>query len=695
MIFEEDAKKEFIAIPVEHQTVSHNVYPSLNHGTLLEINELHSSWSRDKLQKLKYSLEKLINPFDTLEQGSSEFSVIIKCDREKEKDKEEEFRRDRVNGPVSNFVFETLNIKTTQIKTYINGDTIETQLIDRGTLIYKIRESNTNYKLLKNARIHLFFLNRAAKINFTRQMGIQPIQFGSVFLFKNGFRVYPFGNPEDDSLGMDARKQQGYARFLGTRDLLGRIELFTDDTEEFREVSSRDGGLVETDGYQQLVNSFYDTCLKRLERYVVDVQWGQSLPKEERERLGFKEDTFNEDISFISKTIESRGVLVNTIRKLVDRKDVEIIDYNRNLIDITREKAESLKPNTFKDLLAIAEKTSDESFKKEILAADDKFQKLLNGKITAEKKAQEELEKRQQAEEEARKAEEARKIEEERRKKAEEARRKAELEAKEKELQRREQEIKRKEAEQSAKEAIKAKYAVEISLKAEKEKNKYLNATRKTLSDDAEELIHSIKLSATEIDACLDALNRKIKEGLKDDKILLEEISLIKFQVDKVLKVSNLVTKANFKSDQEVQKVDLPNYIEEYFSTYSYAYKDKINIQVNNDAEFKTKLSLLDVSLILDNLISNSQKAGASDIIIDMINSGKCFLMDFHDNGRGVPEELASSNEVLFSLGTTTTNGSGIGLYTIKNKMKNLHGEVQFLGNDKKLKGASFRLVFK
>ncbi len=693
--FEEDAKKEFIAIQIEHEVISNNIYPDLKHGTLLEITGLHSNWPRNKLQKLKHSLEKLINPFNALEEDSSKFSIIIKCDREKEKDEEEEIERKKINGPVNNFIFETLEIKTTQIKTCINKSIIETELIDRGSLIYKIKEPNKKYKKLDDAKFHLFFLNQAAKTNFTRQMGIRAVQFGSVFLFKNGFRVYPFGDPDDDSLGIDRRKQQGYSRYLGTRDVLGRIELFTDNSKEFREVSSRDGGLVETEGYNQLIDSFFEACFKRLQRYVVDVQWGQAIDKVIRDQIPFKEDTFKEDISFISKTIESRGVLVNIIKKLVDRDDVEVIDYNRDLVNITREKIDKLTPNTFKDLLAIAEKTGNDPFKKEILDADTRYQKLLNEKINAEQKAQEELERREKAEAEARKAEEAKKIEEERRRKADEARKKAELEAKEKELQRREEELKRKEAEQKAKEAEKAKHVAEVNLKAEKEKNKYLNATRKTLSDDAEELIHSIKLSATEIDACLDALNRKIKEGLKDDEIQLEEISLIKFQVDKVLKISNLVTKANFKADQEVQKVNLPDYVKEYISTYSYAYKDIVKIQVNNDGEFKTKLSLLDVSIIIDNLISNSVKAGANKIVIDMLNSGKCFLLDFHDDGNGVPEELASSNGALFSLGTTTTDGSGIGLYTIKNRMKKLYGEVQFLGNDKKLRGASFRLIFK
>lgn len=684
--FEENSKEEFFKIKVEHRTVPISKYASLKHGTILEINGLHASWPRQKLQQLKYSLEKLISPFSG-DEKRQEFSISIKCVREEKADKNEDFARDKVNGLIRNFIFETLKLKTTQIKTTITKDLIETELIDRGTSIYQLKEPNKAYKFLTDAEYHLFFLNRAAKNNFSRQMGIQPIQFGSVFLFKNGFRVYPFGNTGDDSWGMDYRKQQGYARFLGTRDLLGRIEIFTEDVDEFREVSSRDGGLVKTKGYSQLIDSFYEKCLKRLERYVVDVQWAYSIDK------NLEADKDSENISIIASSIGGRIKIADVIRKLADSKDVQIVSYNKDLVNILDEKLDAIPPDVFTDLLKIAEKTGDNRFKKEISDAEKRYLKLLKEKEQAERKAIREEERRIKAEEEAREAEEARKKAEQKALKAEEARRVAELLAKEKELKRREEEIRRKEAEQKASEADAKRHAAERDLKTEQQKNRYLQSTRKTISDDAEQLVHSIKITATGIEDSLDSLKAKAK----GDTNLLSDIQRIEYHINKILKISNLITKSSFRVQDEVQKVDLPAFIKEYIETYSYAYKEKVTIGVEGTANFITKLSLLDISIILDNLISNSVKGGARKIHLQFSTRSKDRLfVDFSDDGKGVPEDYLKRPSEIFELGVTSTKGgSGIGLYTIASIMKEKkYGKIEFIGNGEKLKGATFRLTF-
>ncbi|WP_020603691.1 ATP-binding protein [Spirosoma spitsbergense] len=317
--FEENSLEEFIDIKVDHKTFSKEFYNDFEYGTIIEITELRSPWDRNKIKLLKHSLEKLINPFSN---SGNDFSISIECKKELEADKKEKIARDKINGPIENFIFETLNVKTTQINSVINKDFITTKLIDRGTPVYEIREPNLDFNYLEDVRYQLFFLNSAAKNNFTRQMGLEPIKFGSVFLFKNGFRVYPFGDPGDDELGMDHRKQQGYARFLGTRDLLGRIEIFTDDPEQFKEVTSRDGGLIETAAYEQLVSSFYDKCLKRLERYVVDVQWNYKLDR------NLEDDKDQEDTNIIESSIGGRTQIVEIIKRLADNKEIEIVSYN-------------------------------------------------------------------------------------------------------------------------------------------------------------------------------------------------------------------------------------------------------------------------------------------------------------------------------------------------------------------------------
>ena len=157
---------------------------------------------------------------------------------------------------------------------------IYTIISDRGVDIYKIRENNTEFTKLEDVKINLYFLNRSAKNNFTRLMGIEPKNYGSIFLFRNGFRIMPFGNTGDDSWGLDYRAQQGHSRFLGTRDLFGRVDVLTDSINEFKEVSSRDGGLIETQTSKQLF-SLFEIAHRRLERYVSGVLWGEAFLRKE------------------------------------------------------------------------------------------------------------------------------------------------------------------------------------------------------------------------------------------------------------------------------------------------------------------------------------------------------------------------------------------------------------------------------
>lgn len=87
-------------------------------------------------------------------------------------------------------------------------------------------------------------------------MGVDPINYGSVFLFRNGFRILPFGETGDDSWGIDFRAQQGRARYLSSRDLMGRVDIFVEDVSELKEVSSRDSGLVDTPMSRQVLELF-------------------------------------------------------------------------------------------------------------------------------------------------------------------------------------------------------------------------------------------------------------------------------------------------------------------------------------------------------------------------------------------------------------------------------------------------------
>ena len=67
--------------------------------------------------------------------------------------------------------------------------------------------------------------------------------------------------------------------------------------------------------------------------------------------------------------------------------------------------------------------------------------------------------------------------------------------------------------------------------------------------------------------------------------------------------------------------------------------------------------------------------------------------MLFSDNGIGVPKVFEKDYSVIFDLGVTTTDGSGIGLNYTKKNLSKMQGKIEFLGNNNILKGATFKIT--
>ncbi|MBN9483400.1 MAG: hypothetical protein BGO70_13035 [Bacteroidetes bacterium 43-93] len=625
--FEKNSTEAFVDIKVKHRTVVpiSRDQKKLEKGTILEITNLNSTWNREKKIALKHSLEKLINPFE--ENPLNGFSITIVDSSEIVLDKEEKRKRYQVNGPVKNFVFETLGLKTTQILTQIDeiGEYITTTLWDRETLIYKIRKPNNSNPKLKNIKFHLFHLNKAAKNNFKRLMGIESVNFGSVFLYKNGFRIAPYGDVGYDYFGLDSRKSQKHFRRFGSRDLIGRIEIIGDNPD-FREISSRDGGLVRNDHYHALVRCFISQCLEKIENYATSVQFTNKADKE------------NEDLSAL-ENIKAKSALLELIVDESSDEESELLEVDKDNLSIRTE--EILKEASEKDLQAlksISDKLKNQTLTEEYRTTVDEHQRI------------QELTK--------------------------------ELEKKEREKQ--EAELERNKLQQE--------------LQLEKEKNTYLRSSSKALSEDAKGLVHNIKLTAKEINSNTETLLEKIRSGEFKTNEILRRLEIIKFNAGKALKISKLITRANFKTQADNQIVDIVKYIEQYITLYSDIYeKNQLDFKViTNNSTFLKKVNVLEVSLIIDDLISNSSKAGATQLLVEMTNiSEQKLRILFSDDGSGLPDQFIENPEPIFELGITTTDGgSGIGLHSVRKALKGMKATISFIGNGISLKGATFEILF-
>lgn len=620
--FENTDEVEFVNINVTHEILQNTPY-NVKHGTILEISGLRDIWDRDRIIKLKKSLAKLINPNQGNDSDKFEIEIIAKD--EISLDKETKNELEIVNSSVKNPIFETLGIKTSNVFVQIsdNGKFIETTLQDRGDKIYYLKEKN-QFPFLKGITVYLFQLNRAAKVNFKRMMGVHSVEYGSVFMYKNGFRVYPFGEPGEDILLIDRRKGQGYNRFLGNRDLIGRIEI-NGEQLELKETTSRDGGLVKTDTYHQLVDFFYDFVLKRLEHYVVNIiNWG--------------DERVNKETGEVTPELWAKDVKVQILELVsgfINSKNIIDIQYDKNFLQIISEKQDKSVDKIVKNISKAAAKSGNPEMVKEA----KKIEKAIK-----EVKADADL-----------------------------AKAKAEK-----------SEHQRKETEQKL-EAI-------ISQK---------NFLQSEIGDDAknlESILHHIGLTTNLIKSDIENLVKAInKDSSKNE--LVEIAKRLSRQNEKITSFSKYFKKVNFNIYTNKLDTDIVSFTNEYIENV-YMLRDDLrsnrellNVKINSEKGLQNniKLSPIDMIIVLDNLISNSSKHGATEIELNWSKTDTSVQLSFKDNGNGIKDNIIDS---IFDFGfTTSRRGSGIGLYHIKEIIEKLNGSISV--NNKTNKGVEFIISFK
>ncbi len=584
--FENDSQKEFIKIGVEHTPLPSSDYQDLSHGVILEISNLKSKWDDDKIETLKKSLSKLINPLEINPQ-SNNFQIYITT------------QNSNVSEPISNDLVDILTLKTTKLEITINKKIIKSELTDRGILIYSIEEDN-NYQHLKDTSIILLYLNTKAKVNFTRLMKVKAVNFGNIMLYNNGFRVYPYGEPDDDSLGIDRRHQQGHSRYLSTRNLIGSINV-NEYSDEFKEKTSRDSGLIETNGYNELYDVFWNKSLKRLEKYVVSVQW--SLDEIIR-----NEDGNSDNFSILDNTI-SQSKIIEIITNLVSRDKVKIKNFDANLVNLFNQQ----KPSEI-----IVSKLSK-------IAYDTNNQELID-KINETKKVVKKL---------------------------------------------------TKDNESLEREVIKEQARAEqLNKKLETEKKQSI-FQRSLIGTEKEQILglqHQIKHSSSRI-------NRNTKLLLKSFDTPLTErqkkyISVIIAETAKVNSIANFVTKANFNMTTKEIKVDLVAFIKEYIKELYLSNGkiiDKLKTELNVTTlgnEFILKIRPLEITTLIDNFIQNSKKANAKNIHFKLNVKNDIFDMLVVDDGNGIQKD---NIDKIFDFGFTTTNGSGMGLSSVKKTIDDMY----------------------
>lgn len=180
----------------------------------------------------------------------------------------------------------------------------------------------------------------------------------------NGFRIPPYGEESDDWLNLEQRRAQGYARFLSSRDIVGRIEVL-DSENSFQIISSREG-LVRNESFSKLTNreGYFYKSFKRLEKYVVDGLNWDSIPEEDKDKIRDIEKKIisgqlkESELTFREDEVIKRRRIYSSIHSIIGAKASDVIELYINE-DLILDKIEEEKANAereFEQLITDFEK---------------------------------------------------------------------------------------------------------------------------------------------------------------------------------------------------------------------------------------------------------------------------------------------------------------------------------------------------
>ncbi len=244
----------------------------------------------------------------------------------------------------------------------------------------------------------------------------------------------------------------------------------------------------------------------------------------------------------------------------------------------------------------------------------------------------------------------------------------------------------RKQAEEKAQKATEEKQKAEAKYEeAKTEARKYRaqnNTIFSSLSEDQKSFsakTHLVKTNALTIRNGITTLAKKI--GIENYK----EIGAISVATDKILSALKYSALAKFDIENEYIVEDIFAFCNEYLLNVLSKQYYKINLKTNIQGVYRMRFNPQHISLMLDNLVANSEKSNSTDMVFEMTNVDSEVKIVVSDNGNGL---RGIDSERIFEFGFSNTGGTGIGLYNVKTVVNKMHGKIVCMEN--KPKGAKF-----
>lgn len=318
--------KDLLSIKNKISTIQKNK----EEGTVLIIEQLRDSWTKAQIERVYRYASEILQPFplSKTKKESKSFDDpgfklnCIKIDNKNretivdEKNMFFEHSLAEITGKVDNDGYMHLTLKSSKL-----------EYREKTFLLNK----DNPFEFLRNVSLKAYYFIYGSDL-IPKQIETiireKSKEEGGVRLYRNGFRVLPYGESDDDWIGLDASvRRRTILPVHGNHNFFGFIEVNNDHGEQFEETSSREG-LLNNDAFKELVEFGYqvitDAVLKIAEVRGVKQKTNQKVWKKEPEEV-------------ISDVINNLKEIVDTSNETDDIEDNNSLLTKNKLLEITQE----------------------------------------------------------------------------------------------------------------------------------------------------------------------------------------------------------------------------------------------------------------------------------------------------------------------------------------------------------------------
>lgn len=214
--------------------------PAFDHGTLLTITGLHNSWTPDDVENMHRALSRLVSPSQD-KHIKSEFSIVLNLPE----------RFDAKSGLIGRP--DVLQRPHYRLSAEVDENGHATVLIE-----LRDGEQRTINQIIRNQDQDLrcgpfeIFLNvwdrdreslgaLAADLGNTKMVRDVLDSAAGISIYRDGFRVLPFGERGDDWLNLDHRRVQNPTLSLSNNQIIGYVLICRDKNPELIDQTNRQG----------------------------------------------------------------------------------------------------------------------------------------------------------------------------------------------------------------------------------------------------------------------------------------------------------------------------------------------------------------------------------------------------------------------------------------------------------------------